>query len=234
MEPARNLDDAVQLVCLLEDDVRRSCYQFVRHADQPATRVEVAEAVGISVRLAAFHLDKLVDARLLDADYRRPPGRGRGGGRPAKRYRTSGTAIELSLPPRRYDLIATVLAESTATGEDPRVVARRAGTDLVGHLHQRSPTRRVHAALAEVGFEPAARAGDTVQRNCPFRAAQRAAPRVVCELNHALVEGILDAAGDARNAVFSPDDSRCCIVIAAPHTTGPRRRARRGHEHTGG
>ncbi len=209
-------------------------FEYIRRAGRPVTRDEGAAHVGSSRKLAAFHLDKLADAGLLEADYRRPPGRGRGGGRPAKRYRTSDTAIQLMLPPRRYDLLATVLAQSAATGEDPSEVARRAGAQAVGQRSQRSPARRVHNALAELGFEPAARAGNTVQRNCPFRAAQQAAPQLVCQLNHALVEGILRAAGDARHAVLSPDDGRCCVVISPARAMRSRRRTGRLGRPAGG
>src|SRR5438046_1196132 len=63
---------------LLAEPTRRRVYEAVRAADEPITRDGVAEAVGIGRRLAAFHLDLLADAGLLDVDYARPPGRRRG------------------------------------------------------------------------------------------------------------------------------------------------------------
>jgi predicted ArsR family transcriptional regulator len=215
VEPGRSLADAVQTLCVLHDHVRRSCYEAARHADEPATRAEVAETVGISARLAAFHLDKLLDAGLLEADYRRPPGRGRGGGRPAKRYRPSAATIDVALPPRRYDVVAAVLAESAATGAPVTDIARRTGAEIAA-TRRGSPRRRVNVALSELGFEPATRRGHVIQRNCPFRAAQQVAPVVICEINCSLVEGMLGGAGDDRHGVLAPEDGRCCVVIAPP------------------
>src|SRR5918911_20308 len=51
--------------------------------------------------LAAFHLDKLVEAGLLEASFRRlGERRGPGAGRPAKLYRRGAGEVAASLPPR--------------------------------------------------------------------------------------------------------------------------------------
>src|SRR5438552_241696 len=50
---------------VLTDDLRRRMYAFIRRADGPVTRDEVAAEIGISRKLAAFHLDKLAAAGLL-------------------------------------------------------------------------------------------------------------------------------------------------------------------------
>ena len=73
-------------IALLADPVRRSAYQAVVDAGmEPVGRDEVAAAVGIGRTLAAFHLDKLVEAGLLEASFARRTGRsGPGAGRPAK------------------------------------------------------------------------------------------------------------------------------------------------------
>src|SRR4029078_11433197 len=72
----------VSALAALDDDLRRQMYLEIRQRRRPVSREEVAEAVGVSRKLAAFHLDKLVDRGLLVATYARPPGRGgRGAGR---------------------------------------------------------------------------------------------------------------------------------------------------------
>src|SRR5439155_17066178 len=74
-------------------------------------RDQAARALGVSRALAAFHLDKLADAALLEVAYRRLSGRaGPGAGRPNKLYRRSSRQIDLTLPARRYELAGRLLA----------------------------------------------------------------------------------------------------------------------------
>ncbi|MDP8929787.1 MAG: hypothetical protein M3O70_14755, partial [Actinomycetota bacterium] len=60
---------ALAAVAALADQLRRRLYEFVRRAHRPITREEAAASVGISRKLAAFHLDKLVEVGLLRAHY---------------------------------------------------------------------------------------------------------------------------------------------------------------------
>lgn len=132
-----NLPRQLARLCTLDEPTRRAVYLTVRQ-EPPASRAQVAEAVGISVSLAAFHLDTLVEAGLLEAFYARPVGRGGpGAGRPAKWYRPSDVELEVSLPARRYDVLASILAEAIhmAAASDEveaavRKVARQAGRRL--------------------------------------------------------------------------------------------------------
>jgi DNA-binding transcriptional ArsR family regulator len=74
-------------------------------------RDEAAAAVGVSRALAAYHLDKLAEAGLLDTRFQRRTGRaGPGAGRPAKFYLRSRSPVEVALPARNYQLIAELLA----------------------------------------------------------------------------------------------------------------------------
>ena len=75
------------------------CMTWSRGRRDPLSRDEAASALGISRELAAFHLDRLLRAGLLEAEYRRLGGRtGPGAGRPAKLYRRSSREIAISLP----------------------------------------------------------------------------------------------------------------------------------------
>jgi len=69
------VDAAIKAVAALEDDLRRGMYEFIRTARHPITREQAAEAVGISRKLAAFHLDKLAAAGLLRSDFEPVGGR---------------------------------------------------------------------------------------------------------------------------------------------------------------
>src|SRR3954468_17615306 len=155
-------------VHLLTEPTRRAVYARWWAGGEPMTRDEVASAAGISRRLAAFHLDLLADGGLLSIDYAGPAGRrgGPGAGRPAKRYAAEEIDVEVSLPPRRYDIAARVLARAIAepgkgSAHDRAVaIAEEEGRRLGG---LRRSGRRMSAGrtldttaevLAELGYEP--------------------------------------------------------------------------------
>jgi predicted ArsR family transcriptional regulator len=163
---------AIDEVAVLVEPVRRALYSHVVEQAGPVGRDAAAAAVGIGRPLAAFHLDRLVRAGLLDVTYRRLSGRsGPGAGRPAKLYRRSGREVELTLPARRYDLAArlfahalsTASAGSTSTAEALDTAARSFGERLGQEARRRAGPRPGRQALLtaatdvlrEAGFEPA-------------------------------------------------------------------------------
>src|SRR3954467_10787829 len=108
--PDADTDAQIESLSLLRDPLRRSIYRYVSRAPEPASRDDVAGAVGASRSLVAFHLDKLVDSGLLRTSFRRLSGRrGPGAGRPAKLYERSDQQLEVSLPAREYELAAHLL-----------------------------------------------------------------------------------------------------------------------------
>ncbi|HVL98722.1 MAG TPA: helix-turn-helix domain-containing protein [Egibacteraceae bacterium] len=217
-----NLPAALARLCTLDEPTRRAAYQAVRQ-QPPATRAQVAEQVGISVSLAAFHLDTLAEAGLLDTFYARLPGRGGpGAGRPAKWYRPSDVPLEVSVPPRRYELVGAILAEAihaaAASGQADAAVrdaARQAGHRLAGQAPRRSDRRRAwRAFLKRFGYEPRQQQEATVFGNCPFAALARAYPNTICTANVALVDGLLQGVGVNDVAVeFQPGAGGCCVLL---------------------
>jgi predicted ArsR family transcriptional regulator len=109
-------------VGLLADPIRRDLYQYVIAQDAPVSREQASAALGIAHHTVKFHLDRLVEAGLLETEFRRPPGRtGPGAGRPTKLYRRATAEVAVSLPQRRYDLASALMAQaidtSVATGQ---------------------------------------------------------------------------------------------------------------------
>lgn len=203
-------------VGLLADPVRRRLYDFVARQQEPATRDDAARSVGISRSLAAYHLDKLAAAGLLDTSYARAAGRGGpGSGRPAKRYARSEQEISVSLPPRNYSLLARIVATAADSSPDPAFrsalfeAARDEGTALGESASDLS------ALLTAVGYEPGlGDGGDIVLRNCPFHSVVEAHTELACGLNLAFISGALcGAGGDPGTAVLSPAAGRCCVLI---------------------
>jgi predicted ArsR family transcriptional regulator len=215
----------------LDDPIRRRLYEYVASCDEPVGRDDSANAVGISRTLAAYHLDKLAEAGILDVSYARPPGRsGPGAGRPAKRYARTQQELWASVPPRNYRLLAKLLAEAVDADESGKVAsalaaaARQAGRASVAD-------KGMNDALYACGYEPAARAdGDIELRNCPFHLLAGQYRELVCGLNLQLIRGMLEAAGKGPGrAALVPREDRCCVVLRArrPGAAKPSRRGRK-------
>jgi predicted ArsR family transcriptional regulator len=214
-----DLNETIVRLCVLDDPARWAAYVAVRTAGRPLTRAEVADEVGISAKLAAFHLEKLLSEGFLEATYERDGGT-TGVGHPAKRYRPTGLELEVSIPPRRYDLAAEILAEALeADSSDPPLesladVAAEYGRQVGRRARARSGGSRLLTALRVIGYEPATSGDDVVLRNCPFRHVAQAQPEIICQMNLAFVAGVLAGTKSrSRHAVLSPSTERCCVVL---------------------
>ena len=193
----------------LADASRRALYDYVRRQDHPVAREEAAEATAMSRNLAAFHLDKLVDAGLLSARYEAPPGRPRGRGRAPKVYEPLGDGLAVTVPERHYELIADILAEATDEQTPPAEVARRRGHELGTTMRGVSTVE----ALESLGFEPHTRPGGVRLHNCPFHALAVRYTTLICGLNLAFVTGLLDGLGIEAQAQLAPRPGACCVEL---------------------
>jgi predicted ArsR family transcriptional regulator len=228
-------DLALGVLTLLNDDIRRRLYHLVRRSGHPVTREEAAEAVTISTKLAAFHLDKLVEGGLLDADFETPTGLRRRVGRAPKRYRPSSVEISLSLPERRYELAGEILVDTlghSKGAESPvdtaRQVAFERGQEIGtsrrlqlrrGRLGAERTMGEASGLLEELGFEPADVNGVLVLRNCPFHVLAQRDPELVCSLNASFIDGILRGLGNTTvSADLAPQDGLCCVRVRPPHS----------------
>jgi len=229
----RGLDDLTALA----DPVRRRLCLHVLEQPEPVSRDAAAAAAGVTRALAAFHLDRLVEAGLLVAEYRRLSGRtGPGAGRPSKLYRSSGRVVRAALPERRYEVAAELFAEAltaphagpealnTAAGDYGRKLGlesrRRAGSET-------SPDRRfaaVESVLHDAGYIPFRRDGEIRLLNCPFHEIAQHHRQLTCGMNVALLQGLLDGADmPAVTARFDPTRGLCCVAITRDPDTEPDR-----------
>jgi predicted ArsR family transcriptional regulator len=200
-----DLDQRLAALASLGDPLRRELYSCVTGRDGGVGRDEAAAAVGVSRALAAYHLDKLVDAGLLDTRFERRTGRrGPGAGRTAKLYLRSATPVEVALPARDFELIAGLLAY--AVEADPSGGSRAA--------LQRAARATVRSLLAERGYEPYEDSGVLRLRNCPFGRLAETHRELVCHANLAFMEGLLQGhrRGGPR-AVLEPRPGRCCVAF---------------------
>jgi predicted ArsR family transcriptional regulator len=203
----------IDAIALLQDPVRRRLYEYVAARGREVGRNEAAEAAGVARTLAAFHLDKLVDAGLLEAGSRRLTGRsGPGAGRPAKVYRRSAVERAVSVPGRDYRTVAALLAEAAeAAGLDMELqdAARRRGRALRARPGGLGELAEV---LAGRGYEPVEdeEGGVLRMRNCPFHAVAEEFPPLVCGMNLALLEGL--AEGSGVRVRMDPRPGWCCVA----------------------
>jgi predicted ArsR family transcriptional regulator len=223
-------------IALLADELRQRLYRFVAAQLGPVTRDEAAAAVGISRKLAAFHLDKLTAAGLLEATAPDPASRRPGPGRAPKAYRPAAAEVAVSVPQRRYELLGEVLAQAivadgpaSTTRHTAHQLARERGVALgervwaqrrLGRLGPERALTVIGELLGACGYAPARTATQRqlVLRNCPFQQLARRAPELVCSLNQELLAGLLAGLRARRvEAVLQPDlaadPTRCCVVL---------------------
>ena len=218
-----SVPDRWTAVVMLADASRRALYEYVRRADHPVSREEAAGAAGMSRGLAAFHLDKLVDAGLLRARHEAAPGRPRSRGRAPKVYEPASAGVAVTIPERRYELIAEILADAVAddaadADHAALRLARRRGREIGARVPEEG--HHLAAALERLGFEPQQDAeGNVLLHNCPFHVLAVRHTELICGLNHAFVTGIVEGLGDTRvHAELAPRPGACCVRLtrAAP------------------
>lgn len=162
--------DDLAAVSTLDEPLRRRLYDYVRRQDRAVTRDEAAHALGVTRSTTFFHLDKLVEARLLVVEFARRSGRtGPGAGRPTKFYRRSDREIAVRIPERSYELIGRLLAGSIAaaetSGRSPRDELRGAAREYGSAVGRDAGD--VMAGLETCGYEPRVEDDAIVLANCP-------------------------------------------------------------------
>ena len=223
--------DDIDGVGLLAEPTRRLLYDLVAAADRPVTREEAAEAAGVPLHTAKFHLDRLAEAGLLAVEFHKVAGRdgrpgrtGPGSGRPSKHYRRAGREVSIALPPRQYDLLSRLLADAIVTASESGVSAEEAARrqafaegQALGAAHEDaagSEVERLQAVLVEGGYEPRETAEGVVLRNCPFHAAVQRQTAFVCGVNLEYVGGIVDGLRlTQRRACLDPEPGQCCVKV---------------------
>ena len=191
---------------VLTDERRRAVYLYVSRAEAPVTVNEVADGFKIHRNAAKHHLDRLLEAGLLQAEFRRVNGRrGPGAGRPSKLYSATDVEVSFSVPERHYDLLAHLLLTALTQGDDLECVGNRYGLQLARvrrSAHENEDAADgVRAILDGLGFRPVVEVDDeghiwVTSENCPFGwVAVEATQGEVCRLDRAIIAGVLDGFG---------------------------------------
>jgi predicted ArsR family transcriptional regulator len=225
---SESLERQVSGLAALDQPLTRRAYELVVDGGEIG-RDAAADALGVARSVAAFHLDKLADAGLLSTRYLRLSGRtGPGAGRPAKLYARSAREIDVSLPPRRYEVAGAVLADAVARAETQQAsigtavteVARETGIRLGAACAAAHPEDVGHGlvlrALDGQGYEPLNRDGEIALVNCPFHSLAERQRTLVCGMNLDLLTGVIEGLGESESADarLAPEPGYCCVRIA--------------------
>jgi predicted ArsR family transcriptional regulator len=213
------------------DPTRREIYLHLRGAGRGLTCSEVAEHFELHPNVARHHLDKLAAGGYLDVEL----ARGEAAGRPSKRYAARETVGHpLTFPPRRDDLLATLLARSLQMlpAEQATLMAEEVGYDYgrvlaarmeptEGHKFLRTAVVSVADALTAHGFAAHAESkGESLQivsEQCPFGEAAQRFPHVVCAVDRGMIRGMLAGLYGDTNPQFSSSrpagDAHCVACV---------------------
>ena len=212
------------------DPTRREIYFYLRQAEGGHTSSEVAEHFELHPNVARHHLDKLAGGGYLVVEL----ARGESAGRPSKRYRALEPVHILTFPPRRDNLLATLLARSLQLlpADEASTMAEEVGFDYgrslaasmepsEGHRSVRAAVTTVAEALTAHGFAAHAesRGGSMqiVSEQCPFGEAAQRFPHVVCAVDRGMIRGMLAGLYGETNPHFSASrpagDSHCVACL---------------------
>ena len=210
------------------DPTRRDIFVLVRAHPEGLRAAEVAADFSLHPNVARHHLEKLASGGYLVVEL----SRNESAGRPSKVYRAANVDTHLSFPPRRDDLLGTLLAralerlprdEAKALAEE---VGYEYGLGLAANMEPGDGHRSVKAAVASVadaltahGFaaHAEARGGSLalVSEHCPFGEAAQRYPHVLCAVDTGMVRGMLEGLyGETQPHIEEsrPDGDRHCVT----------------------
>ena len=207
----------LDVLAALGEPTRRALYAYVVAQDRAVSRDEAASGTGTKRATAAFHLERLVDDGLLEARFARVSGRtGPGAGRTAKLYARARRQIAVSLPPRRYEIAAEVLASALEAAEREAAPVSEAVAHAAGQAGRQIATGGANLAevLTRSGYEPKRGPDGCIHlANCPFHDLLARHVDLVCAMNLHLLRGLIGELGADAHARLDPAEGRCCVTI---------------------
>lgn len=242
-------DDRARRHATLAAGSRLRLLELLRRSASAQDVRALAEASGLAVSTARFHLDVLVRDGLVTASTPATGARGRpmtvyASATPyPDRVRSADPALD------GYRTLVAVLADELggtraererraeragrawAAAIRPRTATGTAADPAGGVSDEVDPVRVVGGLLAELGFDPDLAdepGGPRIRLHaCPFLPVARSRPEVVCTVHLGLIRGVLDAAGAAgEQATLVPfaEPGVCVAALPGAPPTGAVRR----------
>ena len=203
---------------VLASPVRRRVLDVLNDAADAPTAQQVASALSLHVTTVRFHLDQLEQAGLVVREVRHTARRGR----PGVHFRAHGLDAGLAREAMIEALADAVAGDDRATG--PIAAGQRWADQLPAPTG--APSEAVTSTFARLGFAPEL-AGDTVRLHaCPFRAAARRHPDVVCRVHLGLARGVAGRAARGADIVVGlrpfVEPELCLLTLRTLAATGGR------------
>ena len=208
----------------LAQPTRARLFALLGELRRPAGTDELARRLELHPNGVRLHLERLQEGGLVLRERER-----QARGRPRDTWSISPQAQPGGDPPTAYANLGRWLVRTIAAGgtrvRDVEATGRRIGRELAPQSTGSSPEKRIHGVLVAMGFQPRRQfdPGGTLTYcldNCPYRAAVRERPSVVCGLHRGLTRGLLDEIDPkTRLSAFvpkDPDAAGCEITLRGP------------------
>ena len=203
---------------VLAQPARAQLFELLSELRRPASTSELAERVGLHPNGVRLHLDRMLEAGLVErARARQQRGRPRDTWAIAPGARPGGQA------PHAYVQLVRWLARATPVGPQRLREVEAAGREIGREVAPEPSEEAFHATLIALGFAPRIdrdEGGDVTfcLCNCPYRDAVRENPELICALHRGLTRGLLDVlepeAELAEFVPYDPDEAGCLIELA--------------------
>ena len=231
MDQPNTQDERIAAIASLDQPLRMQLYKLLADEGGWVTRDEAADHLGAPRSVAAFHLDKLADAGVVEVTFERTSGRtGPGAGRPSKVYRLALDELSASMPDRHYDLAGRLLADAvaeSATNGTPvdeclqrtaRATGRAMGVEArTGATGDDEPgLATVVETLNRSGYESELHDnGEIALSNCPFHRLAEEHRALVCGMNLDFISGVVEGLNPAPElqAHLDPQPGSCCVRL---------------------
>lgn len=219
------MQSQLEVLKALGDNTRYAIHAELARSPRPLATAEVAEALGLHVNTVRPHLERMREVGLLTVEVD-----SRGGvGRPQHRYAVAPDAPSLGFEPPVMPYLASMLVRMVeqlgGSGADAFEVGRDQGrAEATRYTTAPSCIEGLVAEMDRLGFDPSVAAadeqGDTALiafSHCPFHPLAEDHPDVVCSLHRGMIEGFVDAMGDAavtdfRSLAQAPS---CQVAVSA-------------------
>ena len=208
----------------LAQPTRARLFALLGELRRPAGTEELARRLELHPNGVRLHLERLEEGGLVLRERER-----QARGRPRDTWSISPEAQPGGDPPTAYADLGRWLVRAIGAGgtrvRDVEATGRQIGRELAPRSTGASPEERIHGVLVAMGFQPRRQfdpAGTLTYclDNCPYRAAVRERPSVVCGLHRGLTRGLLDEIDPkTRLSAFvpkDPDPAGCEITLRGP------------------